>query len=308
MLIFMVLVVLIICMYLNWDVTKDSTAKFRVDYPLGSEPPPLIDDHARNTRKGFQERLNIDHVFEDDETDNMDGVDTGKHKQVTFADPITTPEPLPSEGVLYTKDVKTGETDYAELHFCDEQDNEIELTKNGNLLLTAAAVEAAKANILDETTIESNSGVIRLKAGGINKTHFDNTDAKDCVDDDTIEIDATNGLQIKTPATPTGGNINITPGVPVIGWKRYAGSDSAQTVDCGMVIRHFVIRRTDGTEEKAIEGIVDASGLTSWKQGTGTYVTNISLTDSHTLTLPAGQLDCNKADNDYSIFVEGVRL
>jgi len=295
--------------YLNWTVTKDSAAKFRTTYPLGSESPTVLDSHGQNTRKGFQERLDIDHVFAVDGDGGMDGADTGKHKQITFVDPISTPTAGASEGILYSKDV----SDKAELHYVDEDTNEIQISSAGNLLLTAAAVEAAKANILDETTVYSKSGVITLKDGGIKKAHFDNSDAKDCVDDDTIEIDGTNGLQLKNPTTPSGGDINLdVSGAPVSGWKRYAGNAGAQDIDCGFVIRHFVIRQATGTDvdsKLGIEGVVDDTGLTSWQQtGSGTTDTGVTLGDSQTLTLEAGKDRINQSGKTYTIFADGVRL
>jgi len=114
-----------------FNMNKSSTPPFRTDYPLGSEKPVLLDNHGRATREGFRERLDVDHEFTKDADSAIDGADIGKHKQVTLADPIATPTPGTSEGILYTKDAE----EKAELHFCDEDGNEIQLTSGGAILL-----------------------------------------------------------------------------------------------------------------------------------------------------------------------------
>jgi len=264
-----------------FTVTGDSDAPFKTTYPLGSEDPKTLDNHGRATRKGFQERLDVDHEF----TATAGAMDTadeiGKHKQVTFVDPVATPGPLASEGILYTKDVDTGGTPYAELHFCDEQDNEIEITKNGNIVLTAAAVEAAKASILAGDSVESNSGVI----------------------------------QVKTPDTPSEGSDKYADacGVPVIAWGSYLGSASALDIDTGITIKHLVIRSKTlvGDHGTAVEYIVCSDGTLGWRQQGPGLDSSVTITGA-VFNVPIKADETHKRVNYLNItyywFAEGTRI
>jgi len=49
-----------------------------VDKPEGTDSPSVIDDYFRNDKSAWQERLNVEHIF-----DPISGVDTGKHKDIT---------------------------------------------------------------------------------------------------------------------------------------------------------------------------------------------------------------------------------
>ncbi len=298
--------------YLNWTVTKDSAAKFRTTHPDGGESPTVLDSHGQNTRKGFQERLDIDHVFAVDGDGGMDGGDTGKHKQVNFVDPLgEKPTAAASEGIVYTLDVN----EKAELHYVDEDTKVTQITSAGNLLLTAAAVEAAKASILDETTVESNSGVIQLKAGaasdvGILWEHL-STDAAAFCDDDTLEIDGTNGLQAKTPATPSAGSDYYADacGISVFAYGSYtvpSPNSANKTIDTGITIKKLKIKGTVSAEH-GIDCIVNDAGQKAWDQADGSTRSGLTVSGQK-FTVDADTTQVCVDGRTYYWFAEGIRI
>jgi len=94
--------------------------------PVGTDSPSTLDDKDRETRYGFAERLNVDHMFALTGTSLSDSA-TGQHRQVEFYAPVSTPTNAADKGFLYTKDV----TAKAELHWLDESNNEIQFTSAG---------------------------------------------------------------------------------------------------------------------------------------------------------------------------------
>lgn len=91
-----------------------------ISTPADTDLSNILGSAIRNLREDIEERMEIDHEW----TDATDG---GKHKHITFLDPITTPIDVVDEGMLYTKNVN----DKAELHWKDEDGNELQLTDAG---------------------------------------------------------------------------------------------------------------------------------------------------------------------------------
>ena len=84
----------------------------------------LLDDRVRVNNSAIEAILNEDHVM-------VTGGDVdGFHRQVTFAAPISTPTSATNKGYTYMKDVGGK----AELHYLDEDNNEIQLTSLGRPL------------------------------------------------------------------------------------------------------------------------------------------------------------------------------
>jgi hypothetical protein len=77
----------------------------------------------RGVKLDVRERIAKDHYMDVAGTD----ADHGEHSQVTFQAPMATPSNVANKGFLYTKDVSSK----AELHFLDEDDNEIQMTNAG---------------------------------------------------------------------------------------------------------------------------------------------------------------------------------
>lgn len=76
----------------------------------------------RNLKRNIRERLEIDHIMDETNAD-------GRHAQITFDAPRASPTNEVNVGFLYTKDVSAK----AELHWMDEDGNELQLTSGGAL-------------------------------------------------------------------------------------------------------------------------------------------------------------------------------
>ena len=118
------------------------TYTYDVTAPAGSDSPRSGDDEIRTLKLGLHERLNVDHDFTQtgntvDVGINGGSADLGKHRQVTFVSVIDTPTPADNDkGILYSKTASSK----GELHWIDEDSNEIQLTSAGVLNITAAAI------------------------------------------------------------------------------------------------------------------------------------------------------------------------
>jgi hypothetical protein len=102
--------------------------------PAGSEGLATADDYMRAIKVDVRETFEIDHI-------EMDAAGRGEHAKVTFGAPISTPNNVANKGFIYTKDVSAK----AELHFEDEDGNEIQLTSAGVIKLPATAALLAGA-------------------------------------------------------------------------------------------------------------------------------------------------------------------
>lgn len=101
--------------------------------PAGSTPLKTADDQIRANFEAIETALDADHDF------TTGGTQTGKHDKVTFHTPLTTkPTLATSEGGMYTKDVSAK----AELHFEDEDGDEVQITSGGLIHAVSAAVPA----------------------------------------------------------------------------------------------------------------------------------------------------------------------
>jgi hypothetical protein len=83
----------------------------------------------RELRTAISERLVVDHSWAGNTSD-------GEHLQVSFAAPISTPTGAANKGFLYMKDVSSK----AELHYLDEDSDEVQLTSGGAVLNAALSV------------------------------------------------------------------------------------------------------------------------------------------------------------------------
>lgn len=92
--------------------------------PAGTTPLKTSDDQIRANNEALETAIGQDHDFATGSTQ------TGKHNKVTFSAPLSSKPTLSgSEGCLYTKDV----TAKAELHFEDEDGDEIQITSGGKI-------------------------------------------------------------------------------------------------------------------------------------------------------------------------------
>ena len=129
----------------TWDSSFEAT-------PAGSDSISVGDDDIRDLKLAVRERMQKDHYWDPAGTDG----DHGEHKKVTFHEPISTPANVVDKGFLYTKDVSAK----AELHWEDEDGNELQLTSGGKL----KSVEVILTTQGDLLT-HNGSGLSRVAVG-----------------------------------------------------------------------------------------------------------------------------------------------
>lgn len=155
---------LFLCL-IAWTYTYDVTS------PLGSDSPSVIDDRIRESKAATAERLNVDHFFDSSDggtANQVDHEDAGKHRQITFYAPISTPGAVDTnEGVSYTKTVGG----VPELHYIDQSEREVQITSLGRLKLTD--VNGA------EIKLSNNQWLTALNAAGSGDVNLIRADAND---------------------------------------------------------------------------------------------------------------------------------
>lgn len=146
-------------------LTALSTAVWDESKPSGTRDVNLGDDDIREFKGQVRERMDVDHNTPADET----GIDNiGAHKAIHMLVQADKPDSLADAGIIYTKDVEGK----AEAHWLDEDDNEIQITSKGVLLLTNALLENARLsnNVTLKAKNAAGSGIVDLiKANASNK-------------------------------------------------------------------------------------------------------------------------------------------
>ena len=118
-----------------WDAAKPSSST-----SLRNSNPEILANWS-----ALEVALSQDHTF-------ATGSPDGKHTQITFTDPISTPTFAANEAFLYSKNVSA----VTELHWLDESNNELQLTSGGDLFSSTG---------LTVTTNATFNGGITLGAG-----------------------------------------------------------------------------------------------------------------------------------------------
>ena len=126
------------------------TTTLRTDVPGNSDDPTDVPTFIQDTKKAYQERLDVDHYFEASGASTYDDTDTGKHRQVTFQAGQTIASVNADEGVLFTKDTNS----VAELYWRDESENEKQLTSGGTINIAETDIAGI---LLDEDDMASDS-------------------------------------------------------------------------------------------------------------------------------------------------------
>ncbi|MCK5018794.1 MAG: hypothetical protein KAS32_17155 [Candidatus Peribacteraceae bacterium] len=138
----------------DWDETT----------PSDTTQANQIDDFTVKVRKDNRERLAVDHNFSSSDTGQSVGEATiGMHKQVTLYAPISTPTGIADHGFVYTKDVNSK----AELHYLDEDDNEIQLTSAGQTVQSVDVDGTPTAVFTKYLTGNLNGTITNLIAHGV---------------------------------------------------------------------------------------------------------------------------------------------
>lgn len=162
-----ILLFMVACVIFSVAYATTFSSTFDTATPLGSDAPSVIDNRIREVKSAVQERENVNHYWPLTGTQVSD-TDAGMHRFIDFECPNTTPAAIAAnQARLYTKDANS----IAELHFIDEDENEVQITSGGELLATSLGTDwlatsmVKDANItlekidffLDEDDMNSNS-------------------------------------------------------------------------------------------------------------------------------------------------------
>jgi len=101
---------------ITWDAPFDAT-------PADNDEASVGASDIRGFKDAIRERVALDHYFDIAGTD----AEHGEHLKITLHAPISKPTAVADKGFIYSKDVDNK----AELHYLDEDDNEIQLTSKG---------------------------------------------------------------------------------------------------------------------------------------------------------------------------------
>lgn len=118
------------------------TDTLNISTPAGSDDPREADDRMREIKAAFVQRLDADHYFYPSATSTYDGVDTGKHRFVTFREPNDLTSMAADESALFSKDVSA----VTELHWIDESDQVLQITNQGLLNINSSDLLGTLAN------------------------------------------------------------------------------------------------------------------------------------------------------------------
>jgi hypothetical protein len=135
--------------------------------PAGSSDRRSGDDYIRALARAVAEILAVDHYVGASSPYNEDAA--GEHAQVTFKTQRAKPTLAADKGMLYIKDAEGK----AELHYCDEDENEKQITSVGKLNIVdadGAVVKTGNQTIAGVKTFTSipvmQAGLSLLGSGG----------------------------------------------------------------------------------------------------------------------------------------------
>ncbi|KKK65563.1 hypothetical protein LCGC14_2972900, partial [marine sediment metagenome] len=199
-----------------------------------------------------QERLEVDHFHAGDAQD-------GEHKKLTLGAPIATPANVANKGFLYGKDVGGK----IELHWLDEDGNEVALTAVGSINVFAATTSilfyqsAAPAGWTKDVAATLNDHGIRVVTDTAWAAGSNGTDAFTTVFSATKKTEDHTLILAEIPSHPhtthggvsnvSGGNHNWWGGASAEGSENTgsAGGDGAHAHDITMDLNYIsVIRAT----------------------------------------------------------------
>jgi len=241
-------------MVVGWTYTLDC------DSPLGTDAPSTIDDKIRETRDGYQERLNVDHYFALTGSSLSDSA-IGQHRQIEFYGPISTPSDAANKSWLYSKDVSSK----TEFHWLDEDGNELQITNAGTLNISSddllgtltnetyfTAVNAAGDGTVD--LIKANSSDVAVLPDGseMASTTAPTADAdisnKKYVDDQ-VDASSADGY---TPTSYTGGeSITFPNGLILKHGSGTADGVGDATISFGTAFPHAIVSVTVSSSQLA---------------------------------------------------------
>ena len=126
--------------------------------PAGTDDPSEADDNMRRIQAGFQQRLDVDHVFALSGT-TVDAADTGEHTKITYNVTIADPTQVASKSHLYMQN--------DELRYQDDSNTAFDLTSAGKL--GSASTDLTVNNAIMAGTLEA-TGLTTVADGSVTKT------------------------------------------------------------------------------------------------------------------------------------------
>ncbi len=174
------------------------TYTYNTNTPLGSDLPSVIDDRIREAKQATTERLDVDHFWALTGSE-VSGSDTGQHRFITFHMSRVGPAAVAeNHGYLGIKDFDSK----AELIWIDEDENEIQLTKQG------ASYSSGSQTIEGAATFMSTVSIV----GALNPSSY-STDNTGFLDEDDMASDSATAVvsqqSIKKYADDLSGLINV---------------------------------------------------------------------------------------------------
>lgn len=202
------------------------TYTLKTNTPADGDDPGEADDRMREIKAAFVERLDVDHYFTASATSTYDATDTGKHRYITFREPNSIVSVAADEAILFTKDVNST----AELHYIDEDENEIQITSDGYIygnslkalsVLTAAIADAnitlgkmAANSVSSDQYVDASIKTVHVADANITAVKLANflpTDYTNDGDGDSRESTTfSNGMIIKSAHVDTDPSTNPT--------------------------------------------------------------------------------------------------
>ena len=283
------------------------TYTFDVTTPAGNTKISLGDDRIREMKQALRERLDNDHFWKKDESDQVSSTDAGYHRKVTLLNyddnaDVSAPTNAADTVILYCKNATDSEEASKSCLFAmDEDGNVVQLT-------------GADGKSCDDISVEFDAAVgHRVKAGsattGISRLHL-RTDAAGFCDNVTIEIDGTNGVQIKDIATPSEGSDAYPDDMdvnPIMNSGYYTGAGADITVDAGMNIKLLIIKNTSDTDTPVML-IVSDDGTVYFETEDGQDGSGyLTLATASTFTVTNDESKVNKSGETYYWWAIGTR-
>ncbi len=271
------------------------TYSFDYTVPSNSNDPRQTGSYFQNDKQALIERLATDHYLPWSGT-SMTDTEAGEHIRLMFHAPISAPTTGAEHGALYTLDVNPGGGAVAMLNWKDEEGNVLQLTtiydhgggsEEAILNLTLNAFYDANGTINDDDTIEVDAtNGLQLKAGGAGTgvlyTHC-GTAAGDFVDDVTLEA-AASGFQIK--AIDESGTDADAIDTPVFAYGSYAGDNNDnRAIDAGIDVHDVTVMNLT-LDKSPVRAIRADAGTRAVAMASGATVTDI-----HDLSSTTFQVD-----------------
>ena len=252
-----------------WDKDKPSSST-----SLRASNPEILANWS-----ALETALSQDHTF-------AAGSPDGKHTQITFTDPISTPGDVANEGVIYIKDVGG----VVEFHFKDESGNELQLTSGGKLFSSRDFAVTTKFTVASATGNTAVSGTLGVTGDfAVNTNKF--------------TVAASSGNTVIAGTASVTGTLGVT-GIATLGDSSQMATSAAPTTDADLANKKYV------DDQITANAAASAALAKAWCNvaangtlGSGDYnITSSSVGANGVYTIT---WDTDFADTNYVVIVNG---